>query len=158
MTGNKIGVIGIGNSLKADDGAGLAVIESLQGQLPPGVKLIELGTGGINLVHELARLDHAIIIDAGDFNGKPGEIRKFKPDEVKSLRSRSYSLHDWDMFNSIIISQKMGECPRKISIIAIQPEDISFREGFSKTVQEKIPVIARMVIETVEEELTITSS
>ncbi len=128
-----------------DDGAGLAVLSRLQADPLPDVKLIELGTGGINLVHELAGLDRAIIIDAADFGGDPGEIRKFKPDEVRSLKTQGYSLHDWDLFTTLDISKKMGELPDEIIIFAIQVVETGHKEGLSPHVVGAVPEVARMI-------------
>jgi len=138
-------VIGIGNTLMGDDGAGVAVLELLKDI--EDAEMIELGTGGINLLHILAKLDAAVIVDAGDFGGQPGEIRSFKPEDVRSIKSIGYSLHDWDLFTTIKMAGKIGECPDEIVIIAIQPEDITFKMELSETVQNKLPELASAIIE-----------
>jgi len=69
-------VIGIGNPLMRDDGAGLSVIDLLSRE-PKNVAIVDAGTGGMMLLHILPDLDVAVIVDAVDFGGKPGEIRTF---------------------------------------------------------------------------------
>ena len=128
-----------------DDGAGVAVLELLD--IPDDVKVIELGTGGINLVHEIANFDSVIIIDAADFGGQPGDIRVFSPDDVRSLKTVGYSLHDWDLFTSIEISKRIGECPEYIRIVAIQPECLDPIEGLSDVVKNKLPELADTVLQ-----------
>jgi len=47
-------ILGLGNSLRGDDGVGPAVIDWLDQQsLPPGVEAIDGGTAGLNIVSTL---------------------------------------------------------------------------------------------------------
>lgn len=73
------GLIGIGNPFMGDDGIGPLLIERLRasGVLDDQIRLIDGGTGGMSVVHELALLDAAVIVDAGDFGGQPGDYRIF---------------------------------------------------------------------------------
>ena len=146
---SKAAIIGIGNILMSDDGAGIAVLDIIR-KKDTGVQIVELATGGINLVHELVKYDSVIIIDAGNFGGQPGDIQVFKPEEVKSLKTVGYSLHDWDLFTSIELSKKMGEAPDIILIVAIQPKSLEPVEGLSEIVSNKIPELAETVINELE--------
>ncbi len=146
----RVAVIGIGNTLMGDDGAGVEVLAMLKGRVPEGVDIVELGTGGINLVHVMAGYDSVVIIDAGDFGGWPGEIRAFEPDDVQSVKTVGYSLHDWDIFTSIGISKKTGDCPGKIRIVAIQPENLKMGEGLSETVKSKLQELADTVLQSLQ--------
>ena len=112
----KQAIIGIGNPLMGDDGAGIATLDLLKerkADLPADLDYIEMGTGGINLVHVLADYDKVVILDAGQFGGAPGEVRKFQPEDVHSIKTQGYSLHDWDLFTSLEISKRMGELPEE---------------------------------------------
>jgi len=113
---------------------------------PAGVELVELATGGMNLVHILRGLDTAIIIDAGDFGGRPGEVRAFGPGDVRSLRTPGYSLHDWDMFTTLQISERMGELPERVVIVAIQSSSVEMREGLSEAVLAAVPEAVETVL------------
>lgn len=142
----KIAIIGVGNPLMGDDGVGIAVLDLLRRmELPDSVKIFELGTGGMRLLHLLPGFEAAIIIDAADFGAKPGKIRLFKPEDVHSLKRPGCSLHEWDLFTTLKLSKKLGECPENINIVAIQPEDISSRTGLSHTITQKLPKLAQVV-------------
>ena len=68
----RILVAGIGNVLRGDDGFGPAVVQALlaRGALPAGVHAVELGIGGVGLVHELMDgYDAVVIVDAVDRGG-----------------------------------------------------------------------------------------
>jgi hydrogenase maturation protease len=138
-------VIGVGNPFMGDDGAGVRVLKLLDGQLSSDVEIIDLGTGGMELVHVLSRLDAAIIVDAGDFGEKPGAIRIFEPGDTKSLKKIGYSLHDWDLFTALDISSKMNELPGKIKIVAIQAREVIQTEALSEEVETQLAELAREV-------------
>lgn len=68
-------VVCIGNSLVADDAAGGEVHRALaSAELPPGVTLRWLATGGMNLVDELAGEDLLIVVDAVQLGAAPGTV------------------------------------------------------------------------------------
>lgn len=71
-----------GNVLRGDDGFGAAVAERLTAAgLPPGVRVIELGIGGIHLVHELTpEVEVLVVVDAVDLDRPPGQVIVQRPE------------------------------------------------------------------------------
>ncbi len=146
----KQAIIGIGNPLMGDDGAGIAVLNLLKqrkSELPEDIDYVEMGTGGINLVHVLADYDKVVLIDAAKFGGQPAEIRKFRPDEVHTLKTQGYSLHDWDLFTSLDISKKMGELPDDIIIFSVQIIDASPVDHMTPQVEKAVVEMAGMIVD-----------
>jgi len=143
----QIGVIGVGNVLVGDDGVGIAVVELLRsGSLPKNVSIIDMGTGGLGLIHALAKLDVAIIVDAVDFGGCPGETRCFSPGDVRSLKeSTGLSTHECDLLNAIELSKELGELPETILIFAIQPAKMGSGTGLSPLLKSRLPEFAKEV-------------
>jgi len=141
----KIAIIGIGNILMSDDGAGVRVLELLSPP-PKGVELIELATGGMSLLHKLEGLDTAIIVDAVDFGGKPGEVRVFKPEDVTSIKTVGYSLHDLDILKVLELAKQMGTLPKHVFIAAIQPGSLEMGEGLSPEVEGALPELAIKIL------------
>ena len=145
----KTAIIGIGNPLMGDDGAGIAVLNKLKGrksELPGDIDYIEMGTGGIDLVHILADYDRVVIIDAAEFGGQPAEVRKFRPSEVKTLKTQGYSLHDWDLFTSLEISKRMGELPDDIWVVSVQMVDASPVDHMPPQVEAAVEEMVEMVL------------
>ena len=137
----KVGVIGVGNSLMADDGIGLLVLDRLKERYGgrDDIEFIPLATGGMDLLHVLPGLDIAVIIDAGDFGGKPGEYQIFSPEEVVSIKPiRGYSLHELDIMRVLKLSKEMGEAPEKIYVMAIQPEKVCYNEQMTEILLDRI--------------------
>jgi hydrogenase maturation protease len=141
----KVGVIGIGNTLRRDDGIGIILIEKLLEQkekFPEEIEFIDGGTGGMNLLHLLANFDSVLIVDAVNFGGQPGETRVFTLDEIESKKiSVKMSTHESDFLKIIQISKQLKECPEKIFIFGIQPKDTSHGKNLSVELEKKLLTI-----------------
>lgn len=137
-----IGVIGIGNPLRRDDGIGIVLLEKLierKDELPSDIEFIDGGTSGMNLLHLLARFDIVVIIDAVNFNGNIGESKLFTTGEVYSKKTRfNISTHESDFLKIIHLSKELGENPDEIFIFGVQPKDTSHGQDFSLDLQQKI--------------------
>ena len=58
-------ILGIGNVLMGDEGVGVHVVRSLEAQAPvAGVRLLDGGTGGVNLLTEFEGISAIILVDA----------------------------------------------------------------------------------------------
>jgi len=148
----KAAVLGIGNPLMCDDGAGIEVLDALRKMtLPAGVEILDCGTGGMVLLHELADYRAVVVVDAVDFGGTPGEVKSFSPDDAVSIKElKRLSLHEGDAFETIVLARRMGQCPEKIVICAIQPKRIEPRHGMTREVRSSLPELAshvRMALE-----------
>ncbi|MFH0815677.1 MAG: hydrogenase maturation protease [Methanobacteriota archaeon] len=140
----KAAVIGIGNPLMCDDGAGIEVLDALRKMtLPAGVDILDCGTGGMALLHALADYRAVAIVDAVDFGGRPGEVKSFSPDDAVSIKElKRLSLHEGDAFETIVLARRLGQCPENIVICAIQPKRIEPRHGMTRDVRSKLPELA----------------
>lgn len=152
----KLGVLGIGNTLKGDDGIGPVLVNRLQEMDIPGeVEFHEVGTSGMNILHYLKDLDSAVIVDALRSEGEPGDSIFFCPDEVdRDIEVRS--THDANLLEAIELSETIGERPEEIVIMGIIPGDISIRDELSPSLQDKLPELEeklrKKVLSLVEEE------
>jgi hydrogenase maturation protease len=138
----KIGVIGVGNPLRRDDGIGIVLLGKLIGrkdELPDGIEFIDGGIGGMNLLHLFACFDVVVIIDAVNFDGNIGESKLFTTEDVYSKKTQiNISTHESDILKIIHLSKKLGENPDEIFIFGIQPKDTSFGQDFSSELQQKV--------------------
>jgi hydrogenase maturation protease len=135
----KIGIIGLGTPLRRDDGIGIVLLELLvkrKKEFPKNIEFIDGGTGGMNLLHMLARFDTVLLIDAVDFKGRPGESRLFTLDQIQSKKATvQMSTHGSDFLQVLHLSKKLKELPPQLCIFGVQPEDISYGTGLSKDVE-----------------------
>jgi hydrogenase maturation protease len=159
-------VTGMGNVLRGDDGFGPAVVQALEneGALPVGVSVLELGIGGVGLVHELMDgYDLLIIVDAMDRDGPPGSlyITEVTVPEVMAIPSlRRYELGS-DMHQAVptpalLMARALGVLPPVVRMVGCQPAEVEeFCTELSPIVQQAIPAalqaIHRLIGEMVPE-------
>lgn len=142
-------IIGVGNPLRGDDGVGPEIIKRLgKKRLSPGVKLLDGGTDGLALIDVIKDYEGKIILaDAVDMGKKPGEIRVFKEKDVKIfIKNDSLSTHGFGLGESMELMNKLGVYP-DLTIIGIQVMDISFHEGFSPEIEEKLEEVMEIIEE-----------
>jgi hydrogenase maturation protease len=154
----RILVAGIGNVLRQDDGFGPAVIRELEESrlLPEGVRTVELGIGGINLVLELMDgYDALVLIDAVERGQPPGTL--FVLDADVSTAENIPPLEAWGWSSdscatlpsrALVMAQAAGALPKDIRIIGCQPGET---DEISMVLS---PAVQKAVIEAAETVLT----
>jgi hydrogenase maturation protease len=134
-------VLGLGNPLMGDEGIGVKVIEMLQSASGdfPGADFVDAGTGGMNLLHLLAGRKKAIIIDCAIMGEEPGTIKRFTPEEVRTVKKLAHlSLHEVDILKVIELARQLEECPDQITFFGIEPESIEQRMSLSSTLTQRL--------------------
>lgn len=107
--------------------------------MPEDIEYIDGGTGGMNLLHILALFDVALIIDAVNLNGCPGETKLFKSEDVCSKKSSiNISTHESDVLKIINLSKELGEIPDELFIFGVQPKDTSQGDDLSPELQKAV--------------------
>lgn len=135
-----------------DDGVGIAVLKLLMDKpISEDIGLIDIGTSGLDLLHALANIgDTAVIVDAVDFGGAVAETRWFSPEDIKSVKqSPGLSSHECDLLKMIELSKKLGECPKTILILAIQPASMTPSMKLSRPLKMKLPEFANNILEII---------
>jgi hydrogenase maturation protease len=143
-------ILGMGNSLLSDDGAGLCVAAELRNKLnKPEITVMETGVAGLSLLDLLVGYDRAIIIDAiQTVGGKAGQIYRLDP-KAFDTALHTASAHGIDFTTALEFGKKLGlPLPQKIVIFAIEASDIStFREECTPEVKQAIPTCVEMVLQ-----------
>lgn len=135
-------VIGLGNKLLSDEGIGLVLLEALARQAAefPAVDFLELGTGGMAIVHALAGRKTAVILDCARMGAAPGTLRRFTPDTVRASDvSPRLSLHEGNVLDLIALARRVGACPERLIIFGIQPATLAPGEQLSPVLQARLP-------------------
>ncbi len=137
----KVVVIGVGNVLLRDEGVGVHVAQELKKKdLPSGVEVHDGGIAGIGLLDFFPEASKVLLIDAADMNMNPGSIVRFTPEEIGVRREElRFSSHDVGLPEVLSLAVALGENPREVVIIGIQPKDISWGLELSPEVQASVP-------------------
>jgi len=133
-----IGILGIGNKLRGDDGIGIVVAQSMKNRdLPSDVEVYEVGSGGLKVLHRLENFEKVILVDSVRFGESPGDYSFFSPEEVKSMKGFS-GTHGTDVLEIIELSEKIDKSPEEILILGVQPKSLSLGDDISPVLQDKL--------------------
>jgi hydrogenase maturation protease len=160
---SRVLVAGMGNVLRRDDGFGVEVARRLAQprMLPAVVRVIEVGIGGIHLVHELmAGYDVLFIVDAVERGTAPGTLHVLNA-EVADLNTWSpeqrgdflADMHYATPSKALILARALGVLPPRVFIVGCQPAEtddlgIGLSEPVERGVPETIRTIQQMVAQT----------
>lgn len=157
----KILVAGAGNLLRGDDGVGVTVAARLAaGAVPPGVRIFDVGIGGIHLVQELMDpVDALIVVDAVEMGRPPGTVLVVRPDVLDVAGLPLTERHDQlaDMHYStperaFMLARGLGLLPESTWLVGCQAEDAhSWGEGLSPAVSAAVGVASDEVRRLVTE-------
>jgi hydrogenase maturation protease len=143
----RILVVGLGNALMADDGAGIAVADLLKSRgLPPGAR-VETGDTDALRILSLWRGEAEIwLVDAVLRESPPGTIHRLSHDEVLSIPQRHAAAHGLSLPESLrwITAARPDMAAVRYRLWGIEPETVVLSPGLT-------PVVARAVEATAEE-------
>jgi hydrogenase maturation protease len=147
-----IAVVGLGNILLSDEGAGVRIVEELQDKysFSPPVKIIDGGTLGFGIINEIEHCKKLIIVDAVKAGEKPGTVYRFTRDDLTFDISRAVSAHDVGFLEVLEQWKVIGFSPEVI-FFGIEPQDISnLSMELSDCVQEQVPKLVGLLIEELQ--------
>ena len=144
-----------GNVLRGDDGVGPAVAQALLTEpLPDGVRVLEVGIGGIHLVQELLDgTDVLLVVDAVDLGRPPGTVVVQRPDvlDVSTLsvdrrRDELADMHLATPERALMVALGLGVLPATTLIVGVQTTDTEEpRHGLSEVAVGAVPVVVQEV-------------
>jgi hydrogenase maturation protease len=133
--------LGIGNMLWADEGFGVRAVEALNAlyAFPPGVRLLDGGTLGLNLLEHVEASRRVLVFDAVDFGLPPGTLKVLRDGEVPRWGARKMSPHQNGFNDVLALAQLHGRSPDAVVAIGVQPVTL---DDFGGSLTE--PVRARL--------------
>ena len=151
-------VAGIGNAWMRDDGFGGEVAKLLsERELPPGVHVIDFGSGGLDLAYEVMRgYDALILIDVSRQGEAAGTlyVMEASAEDVDGQVEDGQMLdpHGMDPQTVLRFVKYVGGWPGRVFVVACEPdlvEDVGL--GLSDAVSGSLARAADVVLETVAE-------
>lgn len=151
-------VVGLGNPILGDDGAGWAVADavdaSLGGAERHGIRIERLAVGGLTLMEHLLGYRHAIVIDAlltGE--APPGTVRRLRLEDLPG-RDASHvdSVHDASLAEALAAAHALGaDVPETLDLVTIEAASVlELREELTPDVAAAIPRAAAAVLEILD--------
>ncbi len=144
-------ILGIGNSLLSDDGAGIHAVRYLTAHHSdhPGISFMDGGTLGFSLAGPVAGCDALIVIDAAQLDRDAGCVKLFEGEAMDRFlgSGRKSSVHEVGLWELLATSRMLGELPQHRAFIGIQPESLSWGESPTEPVSRAIPEACRLALE-----------
>ena len=151
-------VAGVGNAWLRDDGFGGEVARRLERrELPPGVTVMDAGTGGLDLAYEVMRgYDGLVVLDVSQQGGEPGTLYVMEPDEASVQGGiedgESINPHAMDPQTVLRFVKSIGAWPGRVVVIACEPARVEeMGWGLSDQVGDAVDRAVDLVLETIVE-------
>ena len=139
-------VLGIGNILLSDEGAGIHALQYLRSRYPeiPGVRYLDGGTLSFTLAGDIESTENLIVFDAARLGAPPGTVRCLVGEAMDHFLGKGrQSVHEVGLADLMDIARLTGTFPKRRALIGIQPADLGWGEAPSATVSQAFPEVAR---------------
>ena len=118
-------VLGIGNTLLTDEGAGIHALHGLPESLAEreGVRLVDGGTLSFTLVSEIEGAAHLLVLDAARLDAEAGTVRVYEDDDMDRFLSsgRCASVHEVSLLDLLGIAALTGHAPARRALVGVEP-------------------------------------
>lgn len=145
-------VVGCGNALRGDDGAGPAVLRELAERgLPPGVRLLDAGTRGMDVAFAMRDVRRVVVVDASQVGAEPGAVHRVPADELVGLAPPEGNMHliRWDQ--ALGFARWLLEDDYPTDVIVYLVEGASFEAG--APLSTAVDAAVQRIADTIEADL-----
>jgi hydrogenase maturation protease len=126
MEHSHILVLGVGNILLCDEGAGVHLIKRLERtyRFSDNVRLLDGGTLGTRLLDPISQATRLIVADVALRGMAPGTITRLTMDDIPLGAGPKNSMHQVSFTETLALAGMLDMLPPTV-IIAIEPQDMT---------------------------------
>ena len=145
-------VVGLGNGLRGDDGAGLEVARRAEPRLRSVADVIAHPGEPVDLIEAWRGYDAVVLVDAARTLGRAGFLRRYEygRDRFPS-GDLGTSSHAFDLLVAIELADAMGALPRKLVLYAVEGERFALGDEPSDAVLRALDTAVERVCADVQE-------
>ncbi len=142
---NKTLILGLGNTLLADEGIGIHALNALR--LQPSdftdIEYLDGGTLSFTLAGPIEDADQLIVIDAAQLHATPGTVQVFVGEDMDSYlgSNNKRSVHEVGLIDLMVIAHLTDRLPKRRALIGIQPEIVDWGDSPTAPVAAAIPKV-----------------
>ena len=138
----KTAVLGVGNPLHSDDGAGPCLADMLSCEKESGISAFNCGTAPENFTGVIRNLhpDLLIIADASLMNEVPGTMKQIPPEKITDAAVGTHMLPLSHLFSYL------QDCADTIMVIGIQPASLEDGDDLSPEVEDAVRRLKELIL------------
>lgn len=144
-------IIGCGNLLRGDDGAGPVLVRHMwELGLPEGVHCADGGTGGMDVAFQMRGVPNVILVDACHSGSAPGSLFRLPAAEVEQLPPLTgINLHAfrWDHALAFAHWLLKDEYPERITVYLIEASETGLNDRLSEPVDAAVRKLSKLLME-----------
>ena len=150
----KILVLGIGNTLLADEGVGVVAMRELEARFGTreDMEFLDGGTLSFTLAVPISECTALLVIDAAELGAPPGTVRSFEGAEMDRFlgEDRRNSVHEVGLLDLMSVSRLTGHWPERRALIGIQPAVVDWGEALTPAIAAALPEICATASDVIE--------
>lgn len=155
---HKITIIGIGQSFRGDDAAGLEAVcrwreEFNETASRPEVQVEVCELPGVGLLDLFEGADSVLLVDAVQSGAKVGIVHRIGPEELLAFSADSTSAHGWGVAETLGLARQLGLTLPPIHLIGIEAGQMDLGAGLSPEVEAALPVVCAWIEDFAREKL-----
>jgi hydrogenase maturation protease len=154
LTSHDVVVVGCGNLLRGDDGAGPECVRLLaEGGLPPGVVAIDAGTSGADVVLCMRGANRVILVDACRSGRPPGSLIPLSAAELTEIPPTGpLDSHAFRWIDAVRLTRALGgkEPGPTISVWLVEAADFTPGSGLTPPVAAAVAQLAAEIRAAIE--------
>ena len=142
-------VLGLGNILLGDEGVGVRVVERLleRYEFPEGVRVMDGGTLGLDLLPYLEDASRLLVIDAVQARKPPGTLVRLTGDEIPVfLDASKVSPHQEGLQDLLAVAALKGYLPDEVIFWGAQVGSMGVSLELSPAVAAQLDALAEKVL------------
>ncbi len=143
-------VLGLGNTLLADEGVGVRVIEHLleRYDFPEGVLVMDGGTLGLDLLPYLEDASRLVVVDAVQTRKPPGTLSRLAGKEIPVfLDASKVSPHQEGLQDLLAVAALKGYLPDEMVFWGVQVASLAVSLELSPAVAAQVDALGNKVLE-----------
>lgn len=140
-------VLGLGNLMRSDDGVGMHAVSRLarDPRLPHGIRVVEGGTLGLELVHRVQDSRCLLVLDAVDAREEPGTVMRFSGEAIAQMPAEQ-SAHLVGLVELLNALKALGRSPQEVVLLGVQPKSTGWGTTLSSPVESALDFLIESAI------------
>lgn len=140
-------VLGVGNTILADDGVGVHAIEAFERDYvaPQGVMVIDAGTSSMEMIEDLSHLDFLLVVDAINDGQPPETLIRLAGEQVPVFFRRNLSPHGIGLSDVLAALELLGAEPKETVILGVQPVSTELSTELTPAIAAHVPALVTQI-------------